>query len=123
MATCEAPKRLDAAISASRLPPCARLVVEDPLKLLRHLGGATQVSFRDTVPPATAFSIGWALAVLSALVWGVQANRCRVVNVAARLSVIHFCTQWFERLGATSLSVLLGDARALRRFNRAVMVA
>jgi hypothetical protein len=36
-----------------------------------------------------------------------SANRRWVVNVAAVFGGIHFYTQWFERLGATALSVLL----------------
>jgi hypothetical protein len=58
-------------------------------------------------------------------VWGVRANRRWVVNVATVFGAIHFYTQWFERLGATPVSVLvagllaLGIAVALRYFNKA----
>ena len=51
-------------------------------------------------------------------------NRRWVVNVAAVFGAIHFYTQWFERLGATPLSVLLGGllmlgfALGLWAFNR-----
>lgn len=101
----------------------------DPLMLLRHLSGAANVSFRDIVIPAAAFSIGWALALLAAIAWGVMANRRWMVNVAAGFGAIHFYTQWFEKLGATPLSVLLGGlvmlaiALALRRFNRGAVAA
>jgi hypothetical protein len=75
--------------------------------------------------PAAVFSIGWAVALIAVAVWGVRVNRRWVVNVAAVFGAIHFYTQWFERLGATPLSVLLagllalGLALVLRRFNKA----
>lgn len=75
--------------------------------------------------PAGAFTIGWALALIGVAVWGVSANRRWVVNTAAVFGAIHFYTQWFERLGATPVSVLaagllaLGLALGLRHFNRA----
>jgi hypothetical protein len=76
--------------------------------------------------PAAAFTIGWALALIGTAIWGVQANRRWVVNVATVFGAIHFYTQWFERLGATPVSVLiagllaLGLALSLRYFNKAV---
>jgi len=51
-------------------------------------------------------------------------NRRWLVNIAAAFGAIHFYTQWFERLGATPLSVLLGGvlmllvAYALWMFNK-----
>ena len=63
--------------------------------------------------PASVFSIGWALALIAVAVWGVRVNRRWVVNVAAVFGAIHFYTQWFERLGATPLSVLLAGLLAL----------
>ncbi|MBI4366007.1 MAG: hypothetical protein HY543_04230 [Deltaproteobacteria bacterium] len=74
--------------------------------------------------PAWVFGVGWALALIAVGVWGVRANRRWVVNVAAVFGAIHFYTQWFERLGASPLSVLLGGvlmlafAFAIWRFNR-----
>jgi hypothetical protein len=74
--------------------------------------------------PALLFSIGWALALVGIAIWGAQANRRWVVNVAAVFGAIHFYTQWFERLGATPVSVLgagllaLALALGLRHFNR-----
>jgi len=41
-------------------------------------------------------------------IWAVQANRRWLVNLLSVFAGIHFCTQWFARLGATPLSVLLG---------------
>jgi iron complex transport system permease protein len=81
------------------------------------------------VIPASAFSVAWALALIAALIWGVKTNRRWLVNVAASFGAIHFYTQWFEKLGATPLSVLFGGlamlvvALALRSFNRHRTVA
>jgi hypothetical protein len=70
------------------------------------------------------FGIGWALALVAVGIWGAKANRRWVVNIAAIFAAIHFYTQWFERLGANALSVLLGGllmlaiAIALWSFNK-----
>jgi len=82
----------------------------DPLMLLHSLNrkDAALAFTTKTVIPATAFSIGWAVALLGAGIWAVRANRRWVVNLVAIFAGIHFYTQWFERLGATPLSVLLG---------------
>jgi iron complex transport system permease protein len=97
----------------------------DPLVLLRHMAGkpATQ-TLSDVVIPAVAFSLGWALVLLAAGIWAARANRRWLVNIAAAFGAIHFYTQWFEKLGATPVSVLLGGvvmlaiALALWAFNR-----
>jgi hypothetical protein len=79
---------------------------------------------RGAVIPAYVFSVLWAVALLIVGVWGAKANRRWVVNVAAVFGAIHFYTQWFERLGANALSVLLGGllmlafGLALWTFNR-----
>jgi hypothetical protein len=76
----------------------------------------------------TAFVIGWAAALLAIGIWGARANRRWVVNVAAVFGGIHFYTQWFEWLGATPVSILVGGclmlaaALTLWRFNRATPV-
>ena len=82
----------------------------DPLMLLHSLNRADAASAftTKTVIPATAFSIVWAVALLGAGIWAVRVNRRWVVNLVAIFAGIHFYTQWFERLGATPLSVLLG---------------
>jgi hypothetical protein len=95
----------------------------DPLILLRGLEGRS-ARLSDVVIPAFAFSIVWALALIAAGFWAAHANRRWLVNIAAAFGAIHFYTQWFERLGATPLSVLLGGlvmlaiAVALWAFNR-----
>jgi hypothetical protein len=98
----------------------------DPLLLLTRMSGQAIAGPRLThaVIPAAAFGIAWAVVLVGAAVWAVRANRRWLVNVAAAFGAIHFYTQWFERLGATPLSVLLGGvamlgiALALWTFNR-----
>jgi iron complex transport system permease protein len=51
--------------------------------------------------------------LLAVAAWAVKANRRFVVNLAAVFGVIHFYTQWFERLGATPMSVLVGGVLVL----------
>ena len=57
---------------------------------------------------AEAFSIGWALTLLGATIWAGRTNRRWVLNLASVFGGIHFYTQWFERLGATPVSLLGG---------------
>jgi hypothetical protein len=63
--------------------------------------------------PAYAFGIAWAIALLAALYWGARNGRRFLVNVAATFGAIHFYTQWFERLGATPLTVIAGGIAAI----------
>lgn len=102
----------------------------DPLRLLRSMASGDPAAVlneslaRGAVIPAYVFSVLWAVALLIVGVWGAKANRRWVVNVAAVFGAIHFYTQWFERLGANALSVLLGGllmlafGLALWTFNR-----
>jgi hypothetical protein len=93
----------------------------DRLLLLR---GLTRSDYPSVAVPDWLFSIGWAGALIAVGVWGVKVNRRWVVNVAAVFGAIHFYTQWFERLGASPLSVLLGGvlmliiALSLWKFNK-----
>jgi len=93
----------------------------DRLLLLR---GLTRADHPSVIIPDWLFSIGWAVALIAVGVWGVQVNRRWVVNVAAVFGAIHFYTQWFERLGASPVSVLLGGvlmlviALVLWKFNK-----
>lgn len=82
----------------------------DHLFLLR---GKVPGESASEVIPDWMFSIGWAVALIAVGVWGVKVNRRWVVNIAAVFGAIHFYTQWFERLGASPLSVLLGGALML----------
>jgi iron complex transport system permease protein len=97
----------------------------DPLMLLRGMDGSDpSLLFDSIVIPHWVFSIGWAVALIVAGVWAARANRRWLVNTAAAFGAIHFYTQWFEKLGATPASVLLGGvimlgiALALWMFNR-----
>ena len=98
----------------------------DPLFLLTKMSGKTPVASRldAFVIPHTVFSIGWAAVLIAAGLWAMRVNRRWLVNVAASFGAIHFYTQWFEKLGATPVSVLLGGvimlaiALALWSFNK-----
>lgn len=101
----------------------------DRLRLWRYwakgdVEGGPSFTARGAVIPDYVFSIGWALALIAVGYWGVKTGRRWVVNIAAIFGGIHFYTQWFERLGANPLSVLLAGviliavALALRAFNR-----
>ena len=56
--------------------------------------------------PDVAFSVGWAVCLLTAAVWAGWTNRRWMLNLVAVFVGIHFYTQWFEHLGATAVSVL-----------------
>ncbi|MCK9915819.1 hypothetical protein MXD81_42345 [Microbacteriaceae bacterium K1510] len=96
----------------------------DPLLLMRRMDGYTTARFDDAVVPSAVFTIGWAVVLIAAGVWATRVNRRWLVNVVAVFGAIHFYTQWFEKLGASPLSVLLGGilllviALALWKFNR-----
>lgn len=100
----------------------------DNLRLIRSLiyGDAnilTATSGPDIIAPVV-FAAGWAIALLGVGLWGMQANRRWVVNIAAVFGAIHFYTQWFDRLGPQPLSFIFGGllmlvfAFALWSFNR-----
>ena len=103
----------------------------DRLLLLRSLaaGDAKNASAASAVVPDWAFAVAWALALIGVGIWGAMVNRRWVVNVAAVFAAIHFYTQWFERLGASPISILLGGlillgvAFALWTFNRRTATA
>jgi len=98
----------------------------DPLFLLTRMSNKTPAASRldAVVIPHNVFSIGWAVVLIAAALWAMRVNRRWLVNVAATFGAIHFYTQWFEKLGATPVSVLLGGvimlaiALALWSFNK-----
>jgi iron complex transport system permease protein len=101
----------------------------DSLLLLRSLWHndstiLTDYTARSLIIPAWAFSLAWAAALIAVGAWGGTANRRWVVNVAAVFGAIHFYTQWFEKLGASPATVLVGGilllafALGLWRFNK-----
>jgi hypothetical protein len=79
----------------------------------------------DRLPkiPDYVFVIGWAVCLIAVGVWAVRGNQRFVVNLAVTFLAIDFYTQWFERLGAEPLSVLIGGlivialAAGLWRYN------
>jgi hypothetical protein len=100
----------------------------DRLLLFRSLSGeaakgAARAAYTVVIPD-WVFGAVWAIALIGVGVWGAMVNRRWVVNVAAVFAAIHFYTQWFERLGATPLAILLGGlillgvAIGLWSFNR-----
>jgi hypothetical protein len=104
----------------------------DRLMLLRSMNAENpSLAFMTTnvVIPATVFSVLWAVVLVGAGIWAVQVNRRWMVNLVAVFAGIHFYTQWFEHLGATPLSVLLGglvimaSAIALWMLNRRLSAA
>ena len=78
----------------------------------------------DAKWPDTVFVVGWALVLAAVGAWAVRAGRRWVVNAVAVFAALHFYTQWFERLGASPVSILLGgllligSGMGLRAFNR-----
>jgi iron complex transport system permease protein len=57
---------------------------------------------------AHVFAVAWALLLVGTGLWGGRTDRRWVLNLAAVFGGIHFYTQWFEWVGATPGSVLLG---------------
>ena len=63
--------------------------------------------------PDWAFCIAWAIGLVAIAVWGIKAQKRFVVNSAATFGAIHFYTQWFERLGANPLAIVVGGLLAI----------
>jgi hypothetical protein len=85
-----------------------------PWSLLhRDTGALTGVAEKSVIVPPMVFIVGWAVALAVTGAWAVKANRRWVVNVVAVFGAIHFYTQWFEQLGATPVSVLVGGLLVL----------
>jgi hypothetical protein len=63
--------------------------------------------------PDWMFAIGWAIGLVATGVWAASKNRRWVVNLCAVFGAIHFYTQYFERLGASPTSMLVGGLVAL----------
>jgi iron complex transport system permease protein len=78
----------------------------DSLDWLRR-GDAFSTENPSPALPEGVFVIGWIIALAGVAIWAARANRRWVLNIAAVFGAIHFYTQWFERLEATPLTVLL----------------
>ena len=94
------------------------ITLNDRLLLVRMLlnhdpGILTDYTARSLIVTPMAFIVGWAVALVAVAAWAVKAGRRWVVNLAAVFGTIHFYTQWFERLGATPGSVLIGGVLVL----------
>lgn len=74
---------------------------------------AEQFGFQPPHISRMTFIIGWALAIIAAAVFAVRANRPWLVTTCAVFGSLHFYTQWFERLGATPVSILIAGCLAL----------
>jgi len=57
--------------------------------------------------PDYIFVITWAVLIIGIGIWAARVSRRWVVNLATVFGAIHFYTQWFERLGAEPVSVIL----------------
>ncbi len=81
----------------------------DRLMLLRTPRGAQEATYwhSDVLIPDTWFAAAWAVALVAVGIWAARANRRWVLLIATVFGAIHFYTQWFERLGATPLSMLV----------------
>jgi hypothetical protein len=99
----------------------------DRFSHIRSLGDLLLPPDRDAAAielPPWLFSAGWALALIATGIWATRAGRRWVVNVVAVFGAIHFYTQWFDKLGPTPISFLLGGllmlgfALGLWTFNR-----
>ena len=79
------------------------------------------------VIPDWGFALLWAVALISTGIWAVRQNRRWVVNTVAVFGAFHFYTQYFERLGASPLTLVLGGVIALglavglARYNRRLL--
>jgi iron complex transport system permease protein len=54
------------------------------------------------------FAVAWAVVLVGTALWAGRADRRWVLNLAAVFGGIHFYTQWFEAVGASPASLLLG---------------
>ena len=76
--------------------------------------------------PDWVFAVLWAVALIGTGIWAVRRNRRWVVNTVAVFGAFHFYTQYFERLGASPATLVvggviaLGFAVGLARYNRTV---
>ena len=63
--------------------------------------------------PDYVFILGWAAAIIGVGIWAAWVNRRWVVTLATTFGAIHFYTQWFERLGADPIAVIVAGLTAV----------
>jgi hypothetical protein len=74
--------------------------------------------------PTVAFVIVWAVSLFLTGLWAARRGYRRLVNLVAVFGAIEFYTQWYERLGAEPLSMVVGGVTAIAfgytlwRYNR-----
>jgi hypothetical protein len=79
---------------------------------------------RDVDAPAWVFAVVWAIALIATGLWALRRNRRWAVNLLAVFAAIHLFTQYFKRLSATPMSLIvagvlaLAIALAIARYNR-----
>jgi iron complex transport system permease protein len=83
------------------------------IRSFRDVFAAPDATAAAVVLPPWLFSVGWALALVATGIWATRAGRRWVVNVVAVFGAIHFYTQWFDKLGPTPISFLLGGLTML----------
>lgn len=85
--------------------------------LLVNLGFWIGSLWGDEIGSATisrdVFAALWAVALAGAVIWAWRTNRRWPLITATVFAAIHFYTQWFERLGADPLAVLLAGLIAI----------
>ncbi|WP_036481444.1 hypothetical protein [Myxosarcina sp. GI1] len=88
----------------------------------------TNWSFRSgEMIPDWIFVVSWALGILIVGIWAAKQGKRWVVNLLMVFGAIHFYTQYFERLGASPMSLLfagfiaLGIVIAVDKFNRELL--
>ncbi|MDP4007656.1 MAG: hypothetical protein Q8P68_00525 [Candidatus Peregrinibacteria bacterium] len=59
------------------------------------------------------FAIAWAVAIILIGIWAVRKNSAFVLNVVTVFAALHFYTQWFERFGTESWSLLTAGGVAV----------
>lgn len=77
------------------------------------IGSLMGSPFRNGSIGPLFFVVAWALGLLAVGTWGVSRGRRFVVNTAAVFGSIQLYTQWFERLGASPMSLMSAGIGAL----------
>lgn len=77
--------------------------------------------------PAWIFSIAWALLLAYFVLYALQSKNRWLLNVTLLFAIVHFYTQWFDKLGSNAWTLLcagllaIGFAVVIRRINRILL--